>query len=262
MVRYLRLYRRYFTTSLISEIEFRSGFIVLSVAILMQSFITVAFFGVLYGSITSINGWTYHEVLFLLSTYMIIMNITHALFNRNFSRTSEYVREGKLDLLLTKPVDAQFSMTTRYIGIADLFNMIPSCILLGYALGHLDVAISPFTILVYLAGLLIGCTIVYGIWFAISILSFWLTQVDEIQELWEGISFFMQYPRSIFTGIVRLLLTFVIPILTIAAFPSEWFLGRLSGWWIVLMAMIALTLVVGTRKLWMLGLRRYSSASS
>ncbi len=262
MRRYLRLFRRYFVTSLIREIEFRSGMAVLALTILVQAVLAVTFYGVLYGSVPSIKGWSYNEVLFLLATYMIVTNLTHALFYRNFSRTSEYVREGKLDIILTKPVDAQFATTFRYVGIADLLNLIPSLMLLVYAVQRLDITLTPLTVVGYVAGIIIGCMIVYGIWFAISILSFWLTQVDEIQELWEGISFFMRYPRSMFSGVVRFMLTFLLPILTIVAFPSEWFLGRLSGWWLVVSGLAACMLLLVTRAFWNVGLKRYSSASS
>lgn len=244
------------------EIEFRSGMAVIAFAILMQTILAVSFYGILYGSVPSIKGWSYPEVLFLLATYLLVTNITHALFYRNFSRMSEYVREGRLDILLTKPVDAQFAMTVRYIGIADLMNLIPSLILLGFAIARLDIVVTPLAIVGYIFGVCIGCLIVYNIWFAISILSFWLTQVDEIQELWEGISFFMRYPRSIFSGVIRFMLTFLLPILTIVAFPSEWFLGRLPGWWIVVSGCAAVIMLVATRMLWHIGLRRYSSASS
>lgn len=262
MRRYLRLYARYFTTSLIREMEFRSGAFSLALTVLVQFALTLLFFSALYGSVPSVKGWTYPEALLLLGTFQIMMNVSHALFYRNFSRTSEYVKDGKLDILLTKPVDAQFAMTTRYVGIADLLNLIPSVALVTLAASRLQLAVSFTAMVGYLSLLISGTFIIYGIWFAISILSFWLTQVDEIQELWDGLEDFTRYPRQIFRGPIQILFTFVIPILTIVSFPAEWLLHQLGIVGIIINVAIASGFLVLTRIFWRIGLQRYSSASS
>lgn len=262
MRRYLKLFRRFVSTSLIREIEFRSGFVVLLLSELVQDFVTIVFFSALYGSVATIRGWSYAEALFLLGTFMTITYLTHAFFYRNFARVSEYVNEGRLDLLLTKPVDTQFIMTLRYTAVADLFNIAAALMITGFAVSRLELTVTFGAVLGYLSLVILGAVIVYGVWFAISLLAFWLTQIEEIQELWNGLFEFTRYPRQIYEGGIRILFTTVVPILTIVAFPVEFFLGRV-GWSAILYNLsLAVALLILTRMLWQVGLRRYSSASS
>ncbi|MBI5404845.1 MAG: ABC-2 family transporter protein [Candidatus Kerfeldbacteria bacterium] len=262
MWRHLQLLRKFVATSVVAEMEFRSGFVVLIISEILQDVITITLFTVLYGSITTIADWTYPEALLLVGTFMLLTYITHGLFYRNFARVSEYVNEGRLDLLLTKPVDTQFMMTTRYTAVADLFNIVPALIVISYAVSRLDQAVTVTAIAGYLSLIILGVAIIYSLWFAISLLAFWLTQIDEIQELWNGLFDYSKYPRQIFDGGVKILFTFVLPILTIVSFPTEFFLGRIGGSALIYNLGLAVGLAIGTRWLWRIGLRRYSSASS
>lgn len=262
MRRYLKLIGKYISTSFIRELEFRSGFVVLVVSELIQDAVTIVFFTALYGSIAGIKGWTYPEALLLVGTFMLLTYVSHGLFYRNFARVSEYVKEGRLDLLLTKPVDAQFAMTLRYTAVADILNIIPSLLVIGYALHRLQIVPSLSTIIGFLSLIVLGVLLIYALWFAISLLAFWLTQIEEIQELWNGLFDFTRYPRQIYEGSVRVIFTFIVPIITIVSFPAEFFLGRVNATAIVYNLILALGLLLLTRLLWNLGLRRYSSASS
>ncbi len=262
MRRYLKLFWKYVSTSFIRELEFRSGFVVLVISELIQDIVTIVFFTALYGSIAGVKGWTYPEALLLVGTFMLLTYVSHGLFYRNFARVSEYIKEGRLDLLLTKPVDAQFAMTLRYTAVADILNIIPSLLVIGYALHRLQIVPSLVTILGFLSLIMLGVLLIYALWFAISLLAFWLTQIEEIQELWNGLFDFTRYPRQIYEGSVRVLFTFVVPIITIVSFPAEFFLGRVNASAIVYNLTLALGLLLITRLLWNLGLRRYSSASS
>jgi len=261
-MRYLKLFASFFRTSLIREIEFRSGFITLFLIVLAEMVMTVTFFSVLYGSVPSIKGWSYAEALLLVGTFMMLTNLTHALFYRNFSRMSLYVNEGRLDYLLTKPIDPQFFISLRYTAMADVLNMITSVIITVFAISRLHIDVSLGLIFGYSTLLILGIAIIYGIWFLISILSFWLTEVEEIQELWNSLFEYARYPRQIYSGAIRLLFTILIPLLTIVAFPAEFFLRRVSSPAIAYNLALAAGLLVATRLLWNVGLRRYSSASS
>ncbi len=262
MKRYFKLLWLFIKTSVIREMEFRSGFFSLTAVLFLSTFITVAFFSVLYGSVTSIHGWSYGEALFLLGTYFLVDNLTSALFYRNFSRVSDYINEGNLDLLLTKPVDPQFTMTTRYTGVSDLLNVVTSFIIMGVALGKLHLTVTFFGVVGYLSLILLAIAIVYSMWLAVSLLSFWLTQIDDLQDLWSGFYEFAKYPPDIFFGPARLLFTFAIPILTIVAFPAEFILHRVGPSSILVNLAIAVILLTITRIFWNIGLRRYGSASS
>ncbi|MBI4426438.1 MAG: ABC-2 family transporter protein [Candidatus Kerfeldbacteria bacterium] len=262
MQRYIRLFFRYLSTDIIREAEFRGGFFLLLVSNLIEFTVTVAFFSLLYGSVPTVGGWSYPEALFLVATYSIIGNLSGAFFLRNFARFSEYIRTGLLDTFLTKPVDAQFAATLRYHAISNLISLLPSVALLMISLHRLGLTITVVNAVGYVLLLVLGLIIVYCLWFAISLLAFWLTQINELQELWFSLYDFARYPPPIYDGGVRILFTFVIPVLTVVAVPTEFFLEHTQPAAIGYNVAIAATLLIVTRLLWKVGLRRYASASS
>lgn len=262
MKRYLKVLWLFIKTSVIREIEFRSGFVTMFSVVLVSTLITITFFSVLYGSVTSIKGWSYQEALLLLGTFLLIDNVSSALFYRNFSRMTEYINEGGLDLVLTKPIDPQFTVSFRYTGVSDLLNMFTSMIVIGVALSNVHVSLSIGSVIGYLSLIVLGVAIAYSLWFAVSILAFWIINIEDIQQLWEGLFEFTKYPPDIFFGPVRSLFMIAIPLLTIVAFPAEWLLGRIGIRSIVINLAIATVLSIVTRVLWKFGLTRYESASS
>src|SRR5436189_2395165 len=85
----------------------------------------VIFSIVLLSSKTShIFGWTRDELLVLAGTYNIVYGIFYLFFSRNFEEFSTNIHFGKLDALLTKPIDSQFLMTCWYVGYPNLFRFL------------------------------------------------------------------------------------------------------------------------------------------
>jgi ABC-2 type transport system permease protein len=60
------------------------------------------------------------------------------LLTPNLSRISEYVQMGTLDYMLTKPVNSQFMVSLRNIGVFNWGDPLLGLGLAGYAFAHLD----------------------------------------------------------------------------------------------------------------------------
>ena len=103
---------------------------------------------------------------------------------------------------------------------------------------------------------------IYCFWLILTAISFWIVRVDEIVELFAGVYQAGRWPVSIYPDWLRIGLTFLVPIAFAVTVPAEAFTQRLSAGTLGLAVLVALGLLVVTRVLWRLGIRRYSGASA
>ena len=114
----------------------------------------------------------------------------------------------------------------------------------------------------FLVMLLSGVAIVYSIWLAMVSFAFWFVRIDNITELFYAFYEAGRYPVTIYRGVVRALLTFVIPIAFVTTFPASALIGRLDQTTVLIAVVFAVAFLFLSSRFWNFALRHYSSASS
>jgi ABC-2 type transport system permease protein len=143
----------------------------------------------------------------------------------NCEEFSELIRTGGLDFALLKPIDTQFLISLHKVDWSSLSNFLFALCLLGYALAHLPNFPSPAQLLLY--PLYIGCgvAIMYSLMITLSATSVWLGRNQTLYDFWFYITNFSRYPMEIYRGAVgdplRLLFTFVLPVLIVVNVPAQ-----------------------------------------
>jgi ABC-2 type transport system permease protein len=106
------------------------------------------------------------------------------------------------------------------------------------------------------------CGLLYTLWFASVTLSFWLVQVDTIDQLFYAALEAARYPVSFFPSLARAVLTFVVPVAFATTFPSQALLGEAEGHMLLVGAGLTALGLAATSWFWRYAVRHYSSASS
>ena len=96
----------------------------------------------------------------------------------------------------------------------------------------------------------------------IATLAFWIVNVWEIIELFQGVYLAGRFPVSIYPGWLRFGVTFVVPLAFAITVPAEAITSRLEWSTVGIAIGFAAVLFVFTRWWWGFGLRRYSGASA
>src|ERR1700753_2853011 len=104
-------YIQYWRISLLTILEYRANFI-------LWFFFTIVYHGVALAALyvtmrqfPSMNGWDFREMLFLYALWMTGHELHNALFF-NVVSVPEFVREGRFDRFLVRPLDALFQILT------------------------------------------------------------------------------------------------------------------------------------------------------
>jgi ABC-2 type transport system permease protein len=215
----------------------------------------------------SINGWDFRETAFMYGLWML----GHALNNTVFftvGSVPEFIREGRFDRFLIRPLDPLFQALTvpqqiwpdeLILAIVYFFIVVP------YAGVRVDWILLGYVPLVAFGGALID----FGINLAIATSSFWFIRIDTLR--WVVMSLeqeFSRYPISIYQRGVRVVLAFVLPFAFMNYFPATFLLHKQEDGLHLSPAVGLLTPLVGAFVLalayafWRLGLNRYQGTGS
>lgn len=261
--RYLHIYCVFLKNCLIAQMEYRTNFFIsisIECALLLAKILYII---VVFKAGVSINGLTPYAILMFIGSYTIMTGVMAAFYQPNVAKIPQYVRDGGLDIYITKPISLQFLVSFRYFdfGLA-IPNVLAGLVMIIVAWGKLHIAVNFTNIASYTYYTMIGILITYPVLYIPALLSFWIVKTqflyDTIWALWE----FNYMPMGIYVKWLQRFGIYVIPIFLITNFAPMVVMNMLKPIdfiWSIIAPVIFITIF---RMLWKVAIRSYSSASS
>ena len=262
MSRYLRLLRIFWGNALSTELQYRAAFG--ANGFLSLFWLAWAGLGVraYFRFAESVRGWTYDELLVVMGLFFAMNGLRQAIIQPNLARMSDYIRLGTLDFLLTKPVSSQFMVSFRHVGIYNWLDPILGMGLVAVGLVRRGQPVTVLNVAAFVVLALTGVAIMYALALAIQCLAIWSIGSEGLDDVVQGMVEAGRFPVDLYRGIVRGLLTFVIPVALLTTFPADALLGRSSAGLVGVALLVASVLLWVTSRLWTWSLRRYTGASA
>lgn len=261
LIHHLRVWRQFWLVAFMRQSAFRANFYLSLFEGFAQVVLVMATFAIIYQFTPDIAGWTQAQVLIVVGLYRMVDGFVNAQIAPNMREIDKYVQTGELDLLLLRPVESQFLVSTRLVALPELINIPIGVALVIYAGLQADVLWSVSGLLLALLLLLCGTVMIYAVWFMMMALALWFTW-SPFESMVGTLFSIGRYPVDFFQRQVRAVLTFIIPVAFATSFPAEALLGRLDPKLILIAPLFALTLLILSQRFWRWGLRSYGSASS
>ena len=264
---YLATYRRYWRINFLTMLEYRANFLMWAAFTAIYHGTAIAALWVTLRNFPSINGWDFRQTAFMYGLWML----GHALNNTFFFTTGsvpEFVREGRFDRFLVRPLDPLFQAITvpQQIWPDELIlAIVYFCIVTPFAGVRVDALLLAYVPLVALGGALID----FGINLAIATASFWFVRIDSLRWVFMSLEQeFSRYPLSIYQRGVRVVLAFVLPFAFMNYFPATYLLHKSEDGLHLNPAIGLFTPAVGALVIglayvfWRVGLNRYQGTGS
>ena len=264
MGRYFRLLRLQLRTSALTAAQYRWDFAIDGLISIFWTTTAVIPLFVVYGgaSTSGIPGWNLSEALVVIGWFILLQGVLEGAINPGLTAVVDHIRKGTLDFVLLKPADAQFLVSTSRFALWRVTSVLMGLVIFVIAFARLERWPSPAGIVQ--AGLLalLAIAVLYSLWILIVSLAFYVVKVDNLTYLFTSIFDAARWPATVFRGALHLVFTFVIPLALMTTYPAEALLGRLA--WATLGASLLGTVVLATisRQVWLMSIRRYTSASS
>ena len=264
MRRYFRVLRVFLAATLSAGLEYRLNFVGALLSSLGESLVALLSLGLFYSrpESSSLGGWSYPQALLVVGFFMLAQGFISVVLQPNLNRIAESIRTGTFDFTLLKPIDAQWSVSTRNLNLLRLSDLLIGVGILSPRPDAPERHVSVGAVL--LALLLFGCALlmVYGLWFMLSTTAFWFVKTENVTELFSGVFSAARFPAAAFPGAVRLALTFVVPVAFVTTVPAQAITGSLTLPLALLAPLIAAATLLLSRLFWRYALANYTSASS
>jgi len=261
--KHLVIYGLFLKNSLIAQMEYRFNFIGNVAMETGYLFVKLSYVAVIYRSGVKINGLSPDEILLFIGTFIALTAVYAGLFMINVFGLRAKIRDGDLDLFLTKPVSLQFMATLRSADLAIFgVDFVAGAIVVAIAWGRLGLPVNLVTVGGYLGFMLISALVAYSLFLLPNLLSFWFVNTSSIAEIADSFWDFNSLPMGIYPRWVGALGVFVLPIFIITNFPPLFVLHKLPSAYLAWSLVVPLVLLGLVRFIWTRGVRSYSSASS
>ncbi len=264
---YLDAYGRYWRINLLTMLEYRANFFMWAGFTLVYHASAIVALWVTLRNFPSINGWNFRDTAFMYGLWFLGHGI-HNTFFFTIGNVPEFIREGRFDRFLVRPLDTLFQAMTvpQQIWPDELVLAIVYMIIVTpYSGVHVDWLFLIYVPLVGIGGALID----FGINLTIATIAFWFIRIESLR--WVIMSLeqdFSRYPISIYQRGVRVVLAFILPFAFMNYFPATFLLHKTEDGLHLNPAVGLLTPLVGCACLglayifWRFGLDRYQGTGS
>ncbi len=209
-----------------------------------------------------VAGWSAWELMILSGLCMMVCGIYSAFLQPALRASMEHIRRGSLDYLLLRPVNPLLLCLVADFAPWSLLEVLAGASLCVVSLVKLGVTPS-FTQLLLGASLFVaGIVALYALGIMALALSFRALRLQNLIEILETLLDFARWPSSAFSGVLKALFTFALPLAVMTTRPAEGLLGRLEGSSAAVAFATSLVLICGAWMMWRRSLRLYTSASS
>jgi ABC-2 type transport system permease protein len=262
MKKYLRLYYVFLRANMIKLFMYRGDFWLGFLLTGAQSVAVLLGLNIMFLHINNIAGWSYNDMLVLLGTFMLTDALSWMLFRAGVNNLDSIINNGDLDWYLIKPIDTQFMVTVQKLDAQDAGRSFIGIPILIYGLQGTSLFTNLLNIPLFIVTLLLGQVVLYSITLAVKTISFKSIQGWATSAISWRFYDLARYPVDIYSGAMRIIYTFVLPLVFIATVPAKVFTGEFRLYMLlgaIVAASVSLFLV---RLIWNKALRGYSSASS
>ncbi len=252
--------RAFWRVNVVEELQYRANFFASLLGTLFWLAMALLTLGLFFGHTTRLGGWSYWEVVVLLGVFNALAGVVEAVLRPGIGRLAEEVRNGKLDLVLTRPVDPQLFVSLRYLDVWRFVDVGVGLGLAGLALARLGRVPPLVDLVAFFITFGSAVAVVYAIWVALMSLAFWFVAVENLSVLFDALFEGARYPVSAYPGVLRFLFVYLVPIAWTTTIPASALTGRLRPETALVAALVGAASLLLTRLWWRAALRRYTSA--
>ena len=260
MIRYLKLYSLFLKQNIKVVLEYRIDFLVGLFSTILEQIIGVLFIWILFKNISNINGWNYYEIVFIYSIFSVIVGIDHIFFENLWFLGDNYIRNGKFDNILVRPVNPLFHIIADKVQQDGIGKCFVAIYLFIYSYNKLHLSFGMVDYLMLIVFVISGSIIFIGINIAISTSAFYI--VNNVALMWAIFQFneFASYPITIFNKYIRFFISWIIPYAFTSYYPAIYFLNKGYKNISFLAPVVAIFILFCSIKIWNIGLKKYNSA--
>jgi ABC-2 type transport system permease protein len=260
-------YRVLASARLRSDWQYRTGFLLRLIAQILVTALEFAGVWAVFTNVDALGGWSFAQVAFLYGCTTLSFGLADFTVG-SVERLAVQVRDGSFDRLLTRPVNVLVNLTASDFQFRRLGRVIQGCVVLIAAIVIVEIDWTVGRVVMIPLMVVSGTAIAGATWVATASSAFWMVNTNEIANTFTyGGELVTSYPLNIFDTWIRVLLTYIVPLVFVGYLPALYVLDittplALPQWLAFASPLVAVAAAAVARAIWRRGLRRYQSTGS
>jgi viologen exporter family transport system permease protein len=246
--------------SALEELQYPANFVASmfgTIFWLTMAVLTVALF---YEHTSHLGGWTFWETVVLLGVFNALVGVIEGILRPGIGDLPDLIRHGGFDLVLVRPVDPQLYLTFRKLDPWRVADIILGVALSAYAMHRLGRPIALSELVAFALTFASAVAVLYSAWLSLMCLSFKFVAIDNLPTVFDAVFEAARYPVSAYPSALRILFVYIVPIAWTTTTPASALVGRLAWSGVAESVAIGVAVLVISRGIWQVSLRRYASA--
>lgn len=263
----LQVYKAQFKVTIAEQFQYRGALLIWMLGLILEPVIYLSIWAAVARSQGgSVDSFTASD---FAAYYLVAMLVDHATFTWLMWEMEYWIRQGNLSPLLVRPIHPIHRQIANNLTfkLLNLAVIVPVMIALSLIF-HPNFTITATTALLFIPALLLAMTLRFAMEFTVASLSFWLTRLTSVAQLYMILFIFLAgfaAPIQLLPGPIQTVAAWL-PFYRMLGFPVDVLLGRLTHQQLVTgfvaqIAWVAITLTL-LNVTWARGVRKYSAVGA
>jgi ABC-2 type transport system permease protein len=260
-----RIYMLYFVQFLKARLSYKADFAASIAASILSSLTGLAFVYLLIdgATIEDLAGWSRGEVMFIYGFSYLPTALFSMVSLNLYGFGDRYIIQGQFDRILLRPLNSLFQVIFESFNLESVGNLLVGIVIILAAKHELGLSFGIWDYLWIVVATLSGSVILLSVFIVVSSLSFHFEDRLGISAPIFNLLNFGRYPVNVFSRVIQVLLSVIIPFAFIAFYPSTHFFKRSEFEFLSYLSPLVAVIAAGVAAfMWRLGVERYSSTGS
>ncbi len=206
--------------------QYRINFMIALIVSFGSSIIGPLFQYLLFTQTKGFPGWNFQQIILMQGMLLLWTGLKETLFGNVRWVSAGFVWNGDFDRILVKPYPAIGIILTSGVRFNSIATLVPGIILVWYSVTHMDISFGLPQAGLLLLSLVSGLLLFMATQILYSGIVIVLIQIGRIEDIFEHLYHFADYPIEIFPKIVRTLFITFIPLVVWVYVPTQVLLDR------------------------------------
>ena len=220
-MKYVKLYATYARLSIMSKLVYKANTIIGILAFLFMEATSLFTLYILVSQVPSIDGYNIYQIGMLFGITNMAVGIDHLLTDRLWMVAYFEVKQGKLDHMFLRPLPILFQVIASEVQLEALGELIVATAMIILCGSQIEILGGVSAILLVIFGIICAAIIISSFKILVASLAFKFKRSGPLLQFIYNFTGFTKYPLKIYPGVIRAILTFVIPLGLCLFYPFE-----------------------------------------
>ncbi|RDU22376.1 ABC transporter permease [Anaerosacchariphilus polymeriproducens] len=221
---YLHLYKVFTFQFIKGILQSKVDFLIGLFGFFIVQFTNVYFLFLIFNKISTIQGWSFNQVLFIYGFSLIPRGIDHFFTDNIWTLAWQLVLNGDFDRYMLRPLNLLFQVICERIQPDAFGELIVGILLLISSISKDVVQANLLNCVAFVISIIVGTIIYTSIKLIYASLAFWFKISGPFLYTAYQIADFAKYPITIYSRVIRIIISWIVPFAFVAFYPSTFFL--------------------------------------